>query len=79
MVLIHINTKKTLKKISSFNNDNQVRLVVSRSHLDPESENFIKKNKDFSIIRAGSSLKFCLISEGRADFILEMVKPWDGT
>ena len=71
--------KKTLKKISSFDNDNQVRLVVSRSHLDPESENFIKKNKDFSIIRAGSSLKFCLISEGRADIYIRNGKTmgWD--
>ena len=44
--------KKTLKKISSLNNNKK----------------FIQNNKDISILKAGSSLKFCLIAEGKADF-----------
>ena len=69
-----------LKKISSLNNNsNHIRLVVSRSHLDQQTENFIQKNKDFSIIRAGSSLKFCYISEGKADVYIRNGKTmgWD--
>lgn len=43
----------------------------SRSHMSPETEAYInglrKQHGDMAFISAGSSLKFCLVAEGRAD------------
>ncbi|MFK5978426.1 MAG: 3'(2'),5'-bisphosphate nucleotidase CysQ [Rhizobiaceae bacterium] len=48
--------------------DNDALIVVaSRSHMNPKTETFIKKNKVASVKNAGSSLKFCLIAAGEAD------------
>lgn len=71
--------KKTLKKISSLNNNKNIKLTVSRSHLDPETKKFIQNNKDILILKAGSSIKFCLIAEGKADFYIRNGKTmgWD--
>jgi 3'(2'), 5'-bisphosphate nucleotidase len=48
-----------------------VKIITSRSHLSPETEDFIKEAKTryggIEIISSGSSLKFCLIAEGTAD------------
>lgn len=44
-----------------------VRAVVSRSHPSPEVEDFLKNYNVTSAVEAGSSLKFCLIAENRAD------------
>ena len=68
-----------VRKISSFNSNNQVRIVVSRSHLDVKLKNFIQNNKEFLIFKAGSSLKFCLIAEGKADIYIRNGKTmgWD--
>jgi 3'(2'), 5'-bisphosphate nucleotidase len=52
-------------------NKSPVKIIASRSHLSPETEDFICKTKDrhgeVEIISSGSSLKFCLIAEGAAD------------
>ncbi len=49
----------------------QVTVIGSRSHMSPETEQFINdlkaRHKDIDFIAAGSSLKFCLIAEGKAD------------
>jgi len=46
-------------------------IVASRSHLSPETELFIeearKEHPDVVTISSGSSLKICLVAEGRAD------------
>lgn len=46
-------------------------VVASRSHLTKETNDFIaemkKKHGEVEIISAGSSLKFCLIAEGKAN------------
>lgn len=46
-------------------------VVASRSHLSPETEEFIGKIKelhsDIETVSKGSSLKLCLIAEGKAD------------
>ncbi len=46
-------------------------VVGSRSHKTKENEEYLQalrgKYGDFTVISAGSSLKFCLIAEGRAD------------
>ena len=41
--------------------------LVSRSHLDPESDSFLKGLPIGETRFAGSSLKFCLIAEGLGD------------
>lgn len=47
------------------------RVVASRSHLSPETKEFIgqleQRNEKIELLSAGSSLKLCLIAEGRAD------------
>jgi 3'(2'), 5'-bisphosphate nucleotidase len=41
--------------------------VASRSHIDPQTEAFLDQMNVAERISAGSSLKFCLVAEGRAD------------
>ncbi|WP_020573732.1 3'(2'),5'-bisphosphate nucleotidase CysQ [Actinopolymorpha alba] len=43
------------------------RALVSRSHLDPETERWLAGVGVTSFVAAGSSLKFCRIAEGAAD------------
>ena len=46
-------------------------IVASRSHLTPETETYInemkRKHADVELISSGSSIKICLIAEGKAD------------
>ena len=46
-------------------------VVASRSHLSPETEEFIaalkKKHGNIEMISSGSSIKICLVAEGEAD------------
>lgn len=44
-----------------------LRVVASRSHMNQATGNFIDKLKDATCVSAGSSLKFMLIAEGKAD------------
>lgn len=59
---------QALKSISV---DDTCRIVASRSHMSPETEDFISvKKKEYAMVETvskGSSLKFCLIAEGLAD------------
>jgi 3'(2'), 5'-bisphosphate nucleotidase len=41
--------------------------IASRSHRDPETEAFLDQAGVAECISAGSSLKFCLVAEGKAD------------
>ena len=41
--------------------------AVSRSHCSPETIAFLEKHGVFNYIQSGSSLKMCLVAEGRAD------------
>ncbi|NNV08173.1 3'(2'),5'-bisphosphate nucleotidase CysQ [Geobacillus sp. C56-T2] len=49
----------------------KISVVASRSHLSPETEEYIHKIKEkygeVDITSAGSSLKLCLVAEGKAD------------
>ncbi|SFB01194.1 3'(2'), 5'-bisphosphate nucleotidase [Lentibacillus halodurans] len=48
-----------------------VHVVASRSHMSEETEAFIndiRKNQEVDVVSAGSSLKFCLVAEGKADY-----------
>jgi 3'(2'), 5'-bisphosphate nucleotidase len=44
-----------------------LRVLVSRSHSDAETEAWLKSHSVGACIPAGSSLKFCLIAAGEAD------------
>ena len=60
-----------------------VRVVASRSHLSQETEDFImklkRKDEKIDLVPAGSSLKLCLIAEGKADVYPRMgpTMEWD--
>jgi len=49
----------------------EFNIVASRSHMSPKTEAYINDEKGkhsiVNIVSAGSSLKFCLVAEGRAD------------
>jgi 3'(2'), 5'-bisphosphate nucleotidase len=59
------------------------RVVGSRSHMNPKTEEFIKKidsrGKPIEIVSKGSSLKICLVAEGNADIYprLGPTMEWD--
>lgn len=44
-----------------------LRVVASRSHMSPETQDFIGALKEPSLVSKGSSLKFMLLAEGLAD------------
>ena len=48
-----------------------IKVVGSRSHMNDETQNFVdslnKKFDQVEIVSKGSSLKFCLVAEGKAD------------
>ncbi|MEH6704695.1 MAG: 3'(2'),5'-bisphosphate nucleotidase CysQ [Galbibacter orientalis] len=56
----------------TFNNSKDlIRVVGSRSHMNVDTENFVEdlkaKYNKVQIVSKGSSLKFCLVAEGKAD------------
>jgi len=44
-----------------------LRLVCSRSHMNEETQNFVDQYEDPQLVSMGSSLKFMLVAEGKAD------------
>jgi len=56
-----------------------VRVVGSRSHASPRLKEFLRQIGDYRLVSMGSSLKFCLVAEGRADFYprLGPTSEWD--
>ena len=56
-----------------------LRIICSRSHPSKELNSFLKKIKNYQIIKVGSSIKFCLIASGKADIYprLGPTSEWD--
>jgi 3'(2'), 5'-bisphosphate nucleotidase len=56
-----------------------VRVVGSRSHANPRLQQYLQLLGDHHLVSMGSSLKFCLVAEGRADFYprLGPTSEWD--
>jgi 3'(2'), 5'-bisphosphate nucleotidase len=54
-------------------------VVGSRSHANPELERYLERLGDYELVSLGSSLKFCLLAEGQADFYprLGPTSEWD--
>jgi 3'(2'), 5'-bisphosphate nucleotidase len=56
-----------------------VRVVGSRSHANPALARYLEPLGDYELVSMGSSLKFCLLAEGEADFYprLGPTSEWD--
>jgi 3'(2'), 5'-bisphosphate nucleotidase len=54
-------------------------IVGSRSHANPDLVRYLEPLGDYELVSMGSSLKFCLLAEGRADFYprLGPTSEWD--
>jgi 3'(2'), 5'-bisphosphate nucleotidase len=63
----------------AYDQKNPLRVVASRSHGDPAIEQVKVFYPHIELIRCGSSLKFCLLAEGLADFYprLGPTSEWD--
>ena len=52
-------------------NDGAYKVVASRSHMSPETEEYLikirEKHENVEIVSKGSSLTLCLVAEGEAD------------
>ena len=74
--------KEELIKLPVKRDDDKFIIVASRSHLNEETKEFIdniKTDKEKEFISIGSSLKLCLIAEGKADIYprLAPTMEWD--
>ena len=57
-----------------------IRVIGSRSHSNIKFTNWLENNLDnYELVKAGSSLKFCLLAEGDADIYprLGPTSEWD--
>lgn len=54
-----------------YKEQNPVKVVASRSHMSPETEQFVEElkaeGKTIELASSGSSLKLCMVAEGTAD------------
>ncbi|MGO8756231.1 MAG: 3'(2'),5'-bisphosphate nucleotidase CysQ [Gallionellaceae bacterium] len=57
----------------------ELRVVASRSHSDEKTEGLLRRLPPNRVVSAGSSLKFCMVAEGSADFYprLGTTMEWD--
>ncbi|QUS53970.1 3'(2'),5'-bisphosphate nucleotidase CysQ [Pseudovibrio brasiliensis] len=57
----------------------ELRVLASRSHRSERTNALLEKLDNSSIVAAGSSLKFCRLAEGKADFYprMEPTMEWD--
>ena len=64
--ILNIKTKLTPKETTDF-----VKVVGSRSHMNQETLDYVetlkREGKKVEIVSKGSSLKFCLVADGKAD------------
>ena len=73
-------TMGTIQPICVSEPDNSaLRIVASKSHRSPELETYIGQYSVADSVAAGSSLKFCLVATGEADFYprLGPTMEWD--
>lgn len=58
-------------RLPVMNEHDKYTIVASRSHLSPETEEYIERMKrlhsNVELISSGSSIKICLVAEGKAD------------
>ncbi|MFK7943337.1 MAG: 3'(2'),5'-bisphosphate nucleotidase CysQ [Paracoccaceae bacterium] len=76
----HVVEAGTARKLSVSTPDNEALVIVaSKSHRDQATDDFIGRFKVARFTSAGSSLKFCLLAGGEADFYprLGRTMEWD--
>jgi 3'(2'), 5'-bisphosphate nucleotidase len=60
------------ERLPKAENRENIQVVASRSHMSEETEAFIEEletqYKNVDVVSSGSSLKFCLVAEGTADY-----------
>jgi 3'(2'), 5'-bisphosphate nucleotidase len=65
------NILETANKLPLQREDKTFTIVASRSHMSPETEDYVAEMKEkhgkVSLISKGSSLKLCMVAEGTAD------------
>ncbi|HET7579653.1 MAG TPA: 3'(2'),5'-bisphosphate nucleotidase CysQ [Bacillales bacterium] len=58
-------------KLPATQNQDQHTVIASRSHMSEETEQYVaqlkKEHQNVQLLSAGSSLKLCLVAEGKAD------------
>ena len=63
--------KVKLEPCPSWSDKTEVRVVASRSHMSPETLDFVKaielSGRQIEFISSGSSLKLCMVADGTAD------------
>ena len=59
--------------------DNKIDVVISRSHINTSTQDFIDKINNKNLVKCGSSIKFMKIAEGLADIYprLDGTMEWD--
>ena len=69
-VIENNNVPQLIENRSHYNDLEQIVVVASRSHLSQEVVDFVDnlkaKGKEVEFLSSGSSLKFCLVAEGKA-------------
>jgi 3'(2'), 5'-bisphosphate nucleotidase len=65
----HIDVNEKIRKLDAnkINNNNICRVVVSRSHKSQKIKEFLKQIGESTCIESGSSIKFCMIADNKAD------------
>jgi len=77
------NKKPQRLPIYNHTDNNTLKIIVSKSHYNQETKEFVNNLKNqyekIEFINIGSSLKFCLIAEGKADIYprLAPTMEWD--
>lgn len=66
-------------QVSKIDNSKALRVAGSRSHGSEKLEKFISRLGDCNMVPMGSSLKSCLVAEGKADLYprLGLTSEWD--
>jgi len=54
-------------KVRKADHDTGLTVVMSRSHPSPELEKYLREIKIAEVLPVGSSLKLCVVAEGKAD------------
>jgi len=71
--------ESNIEEISVSKLHDPVRIIASRSHLNEDTQKFISQFKNYELLQAGSSIKFCMVAEGSADIYprLAPTSEWD--
>jgi 3'(2'), 5'-bisphosphate nucleotidase len=72
-------SKKQAIQVAPAEENQKLKIVGSRSHPSPDLENYLKQFENYEIIPVGSSLKLCMLAEGKAHFYprLGPTSEWD--